>query len=155
MLAVRLKSTAFGAALTGNAWASALICGATLLLMLLPSTDLPVALLIPPLVFSLTAQRSVLGRLLTTAPAAFLGRVSYSVYLIHFLFLGVLEWLNRQAAAHHVPAPHTAAAAVTILLTLAVAEASTRLIDVPGRRWMRALFEGAPRLGLLAEPSAP
>jgi len=69
---------------------------------------------------------SLVGRVLSTAPLTWLGRRSYGVYLWHW---PLAEWTNR--------VPHRIGVPLGIGLSLALAEASWRLIERPAQRWAR------------------
>ncbi len=84
------------------------------------------------LLVSALASSAMLARALDIAPLAWLGRVSYSLYLIHLpimLTCGLL--LDRI-----VPAP--ASLAVGIVLALAAAQVMWRVVEMPSIRWSRA-----------------
>ena len=118
--------------------------------------DRPSVLLLMPVLLLAAVQAPLGGRVLGAAPARWLGKVSYSLYLWHlFVMAGVAHltgWVQT--------APWAYVAAVLVLSALA-AEASYRLIEAPSRRWLNARFAGprpdaktkgggivaAPRLG--------
>ncbi len=79
-------------------------------------------------------------------PLAFLGRISYSLYLLHVVVLTqVLRWLPDLA---HRPAPQRLAAGLAFLaLALAVAWTSYTLVEAPAQRLGRRLatVRAAPR----------
>lgn len=74
----------------GRTVSGTLIGAAIVLLMACHGSDLPVVLLFPLLVTALLRERDLLSRLLATAPALWLGRISYAVYLLH-MPLGALR----------------------------------------------------------------
>jgi peptidoglycan/LPS O-acetylase OafA/YrhL len=67
------------------------------------------------------------------APLSFIGRISYSVYLIHSL-LGLLIIRTLKAAG----APDLAAVLAATVLTLAAGWAMFNLVEEPGHRWLLA-----------------
>jgi peptidoglycan/LPS O-acetylase OafA/YrhL len=84
------------------------------------------------------------GRLLSTAPAVFLGTISYSLYLLNVAFIII-------AAKLLGPSQTITGAllegAVIALLTIPIAWASYRWIELPGIRLGRELFRGAATRG--------
>jgi peptidoglycan/LPS O-acetylase OafA/YrhL len=91
-------------------------------LLSIPKSDLSVVLVVPLLVIALTSDSNVLGRIFAWAPAESLGKLSFSIYLVHKLLFGLENGIYVRS--------HAAG-----LLT------AYRTIEVPGRRWLRTLFE--------------
>jgi len=141
ILAFRLAATPFGRHLASSRWLAPAVCVAALMLLAIPQSDLAVALLFPFLVISLASEAHVPGRLLAWAPAEFIGKLSFSIYLTHKLFYGLLNAIYLRAHAAGLPHAQSLAAIICISLTFPLAFAAYRTIEVPGRRWMRALFE--------------
>jgi peptidoglycan/LPS O-acetylase OafA/YrhL len=76
------------------------------------------------------------ARLLSAAPLAWVGRVSYGLYLWHFpLFAVVPGWLRKLPPGCRPGAALTWA--VQLGLTFAVAALSFYLVERPARRWGR------------------
>ncbi len=99
------------------------------------------------------------SRILATAPFRFLGRISYSIYLVHFVILSVLNGVLRamqsaldvvllrpgsSAIAFGPPGAMDALAAVYILLVIVLAAWTYRWVEVPGRIVFNQLAEGVP-----------
>jgi peptidoglycan/LPS O-acetylase OafA/YrhL len=85
-------------------------------------------------------------RLLTSGPVAFLGRISYSLYLVHLvLILAAVHSLGDRA-------PALEAAAAAAVASLAVAAAMHRWVEVPGIRAGRALASTLERPRRNVEP---
>lgn len=61
------------------------ICIITLLFF--PNTDLVVVVLFVPLIISISTDKSVVGKLMSSRIIYFFGLISYSLYLLHALFL--------------------------------------------------------------------
>jgi peptidoglycan/LPS O-acetylase OafA/YrhL len=98
------------------------------------------------------------SRMLAAGPFRFLGRISYSLYLVHFVVLSVLNGVLRAlqsaldlpllqpgSAAIDFGPPGTmdALAAVYILLLIPLAAWTYRRVEVPGRTVFNRLAEGA------------
>jgi peptidoglycan/LPS O-acetylase OafA/YrhL len=87
------------------------------------------------------------SRSVRSAPAELLGKLSYSIYLTHKLLLGLMGWIYLRAHAAALAHAQTYAALLCIALTIPIATAAYVGIEVPGRRWLRALFEAKhPRI---------
>jgi peptidoglycan/LPS O-acetylase OafA/YrhL len=111
-----------------------LVCS---LLGQLPLAVFPAALLVAAL---RSPGDSLCHRVLTTAPAHWTGKISFSIYLVHIpvLFLGTLL-LARLGGTHH---PQDALVFVLIYLValLAVSSLTYRFIEKPGRTFTRRLL---------------
>jgi peptidoglycan/LPS O-acetylase OafA/YrhL len=99
----------------------------------------------PLLILGLTTEKSVTGRFLSRGPVHYLGRISYSIYILHipwFVFihhtLGILP-----GAAVGDPLQFSTLAASLIC----VSALSYHLLEMPLRRLLRALFSTRPALG--------
>ena len=78
---------------------------------------------------------------LSTAPCRFLGRVSFSLYLLHFLVLGSAGAATFTALYGHVPyvVASGSALAVTVAAALFAAYLFTIAVDEPAVRWLARL----------------
>jgi peptidoglycan/LPS O-acetylase OafA/YrhL len=87
---------------------------------------------------------------LSTRPARFLGRVSFSLYLVHFLVLGSLGCAVFIALYGHVPyaVDVSLTAALVIAVSLALAFVFTVAVDEPAVRQLSRLSNLVPRLVL-------
>jgi peptidoglycan/LPS O-acetylase OafA/YrhL len=144
LLAFRFARTGAGQRVADNAWIAAATCLAAAVLLALPMSDLAVVLLFPVLVVSLSSSEHLPGRILSSPPAELIGNLSYSIYLTHKLAYGLLGWVYERAHAAGIPHAQTVAAAVCIALTFPLAYVAYRTIEIPGRRRLRAFFEGSP-----------
>ncbi len=86
---------------------------------------------------------------MSAAPLAWLGRVSFSIYLLHTpILLAVVQVMDRIPALRASPAATAACATAYGVLTLVAAEAGWRLIETPARRYLRrqgdAVFAAKP-----------
>ena len=97
------------------------------------------------------------ARLLSTSAADYLGKISYSMYILH---VPVLWWYGRWAlhgsvfGMLHVSRP--VAAVLYVLLVFAVAGLSFEWVEMPANRWIRKYVATrlAFRQSLVAEPVA-
>ena len=84
-------------------------------------------------------RRDALGRWLAAAPFQFFGRISYSLYLIHFPVTSLTKW-----AVHEVMAESARAGWVTYVVSLAmsigVATGMHHALEGPCTRFARRLF---------------
>jgi peptidoglycan/LPS O-acetylase OafA/YrhL len=96
--------------------------------VLFSPTDLMPILLCPFLIVSLAFERGPLARLLGLEPLHALGRISYSIYLVHFGVLGGLNLMPIRSGAIY--------GFSTIALTLGISWATYHWIERPARRWI-------------------
>lgn len=156
ILAFRASATPYGLALARSRWLSVVICLGIILLLMVPRTDLLVVLLFPFLVVSLTSEQHLPGRILASPLAELAGLLSYSIYLTHDLLGGVTGRVHGAVERLGLTHAQTYAAVVGVVLTFPCAYLAYRFIEVPGRRWLRLVFEGsAPVVPIAAEPGAP
>jgi len=98
--------------------------------------DLPDFLFIPAafalLLFSLTTNEAPLSKLLSIGPLQWLGEISYSLYMIHFL---IKDWVKFASGSY---APTPALFALYIALALAAAFAVHILIEKPGMQLFKS-----------------
>jgi peptidoglycan/LPS O-acetylase OafA/YrhL len=87
------------------------------------------------LVFALASSSGVRGNPFASRPVVWLGEISYSTYLVHFLLWDAFKLLFVADPAA-VPVPLIAA---FLALTLAASALLYRLIEVPGRRFVQQL----------------
>jgi peptidoglycan/LPS O-acetylase OafA/YrhL len=117
---------------------------AILVLLAIRGTDLLLVLLFPVLIVALDGRQTLLSRFLGSGPIQYLGLLSFSIYLSHWLFnplLGYFDLLAQRAGRSH---SHTYAVAAVLPVVFISAVFTYHLIEVPGRRILRTFFEGAP-----------
>jgi peptidoglycan/LPS O-acetylase OafA/YrhL len=141
ILATRLLGTPLGDWLGSCQWIGLALCSMILILIAIPRTDLGVVLLFPVLILSLETDHSLPSRVLGSRPIHYLGVLSYSIYLVHDLLGGVMSWVHRSVHALGVAHAQTCAAALGIVLTFPIAACAYKTIELPGRRFLRKLFE--------------
>jgi peptidoglycan/LPS O-acetylase OafA/YrhL len=96
--------------------------------------------LIPILILGLARTRCMATRLLEWRPLVYLGEISYSIYLIHFLFYLLGEGFKRHLG---IEQPWPLRTLVGIGLTMMIAPVSYRYFERPARDWIRQMAEGA------------
>lgn len=100
------------------------------------------ALLLFPLLVALSF-RGALGWLLRSAPLQWLGRLSYSIYLIHTP-VHVAMILLLGGTGLYTPDRWPVAFGVSIVLTLALSQLSYEYLEEPARRALRRFAQAAP-----------
>jgi peptidoglycan/LPS O-acetylase OafA/YrhL len=145
MLVYRMRDTRLGAKLKRLPWLA--LCAVVVLVVLLSirKADLAVVLFVPLLIVALDGEKNVVSQFLGSRAPEFLGLISFSVYLLHYLFVPLLNRLDgyvHGTGRHH---SHTYAAAVVFPLLLVCATATYYAVEVPARRGLRKLFEGNGR----------
>jgi peptidoglycan/LPS O-acetylase OafA/YrhL len=141
MLSYRFTTAPMGMRFALKAWAQNTLAVATIVLLMLPRTDMFIVCMIPPLLAGVASGRSLVAHWLSSKPLETAGRYSYSIYMIHTLLYGVLGWIHAQINALGLPHGQTYAAAVGIALTIPLAALAYRFIEKPGRTIIRDLLE--------------
>lgn len=113
-----------------------------------------IVVLFPILVTALALTRRGPARLLSRGPLVYGGRISYALYLVHFVVLDVvLTVLWQDPANHNVLTPGLALAApLMVLACFGLAAALFRYVEEPGRRLVVGALDR--RLGPPRPPSA-
>lgn len=107
-------------------------------------------------IYALAWEKGFLARLFSTRWMQYGGHISYALYLTHFLCLILLRKafpVSIAAAAH--PASKLALIIGYLLVMLAAAALTYRLVEEPGRNWMKRLTEredSAIRTAAIASP---
>jgi peptidoglycan/LPS O-acetylase OafA/YrhL len=97
-------------------------------------TDLAPILVCPVLVLCLASELGPAGRFLRAGPAHYLGRISYSIYLVHYPVLGGLKLFPIGSAVLY--------GALALGLTLGASAVTHHAIEGPARRWIGRLAGG-------------
>lgn len=119
-------------------WATAITCAAV--------TFIALTLFFPPspvfdsfgfaaLVLGLAYQRGPINRLLETRPSLYLGKISFSFYLSHFLIIDIISWsASHWLMVQGLPTKCVALIAI-ILLCLGVASFLYHWVERPSQRF--------------------
>jgi peptidoglycan/LPS O-acetylase OafA/YrhL len=91
-------------------------------------TDLLPILVCPAVILSLAMERGPVAWLLGLRPLNYLGRISYSIYLVHYCVLCGLSLLPIRASGLY--------GAAALSLTLAISAVTFRWVERPARRWI-------------------
>jgi peptidoglycan/LPS O-acetylase OafA/YrhL len=129
------------------------------------ASDLAIALLFPGLILAAVRNEGHLGRLLN-ASLRWLGDVPYSLYLVLYLvhlfvLFALVQTVRRLPglSLRQLPPRASLLAALSLIaLSIALASVTYRVIEVPGRQWLRrrltvgrpppATDRAAPRRGI-------
>ena len=115
--------------------------GSLMLFGLYAVLPVPDYLLIPPafalLVYGLATGRGLVGRCLTAPPLLVLGEISYSTYMIHYF---IKTWTKFLFLRDGIPL--SVAAAIYLGGTAVGSIVFYHLVEVPGRRALRAKLLG-------------
>jgi peptidoglycan/LPS O-acetylase OafA/YrhL len=96
--------------------------------------------LFPPLLVGLTAETSRFSKLLSLAPALWLGRISYALYMTHGISQKVIKVILPSEHYTHASLPvRLSLLAVNAVLILAPAAALYYFVEVPSRNFLRRL----------------
>lgn len=144
IVAFRVSSSSFGVMIGQRKWITFILCAACIIFLTIPRADFFFVLTVPLLLVALSTGDHLPQRLLSSAPAMFSGDISYSMYLVYGLSGGLLAWVVRHADAqklHHARYP---AVAACLILLFPLVLLAYNLIEKPGRKWLRQVFEGGP-----------
>lgn len=144
ILIVRGLGTSWERFFVSRAWTGTLLSVVLIALLMFRGTDWIFVLLLPLLVLSLMRARSLSARLLSSGPVHYLGLISYSLYIVHSLFTGVLVRIHTWAQFHELRHAQSYAAAFGFSVALPLAALTYRYIELPGSRLLRHWFEGSP-----------
>ena len=124
-----------------------LLCG----LLHVAAPDFTIVPLFALLLLTAVANQGGLGPLLNAAPFLWLGNVSYSLYLIHWLVLFITtEAMRGRPGIDFAKLPVSLSLTLIIAMlavSLVLATVSYRFVEVAGRRWLRE------RLGVVRSPA--
>jgi peptidoglycan/LPS O-acetylase OafA/YrhL len=111
------------------------------------------------LVAALSYQRGIVDAVLRAPFVLFLGRVSFSLYLIHLTLFFVLEWLFETRKLTYSTAGISAALLIYLVLVIALAAVLYRFVELPfqrlGRRVVAQFRDSRPMVApATADPAA-
>lgn len=127
------RSTAGGAGGVGGHLAS--VCfAACLVLCFVPPLGVLAPVAMAGLIVGLAFEEGPVNRLMASAPAVWLGKISFSLYLTNLVVIDLLVWLPAGHRAEAGPAECAAFAAAVLLAVLAVAALVYHLVERPAAR---------------------
>jgi peptidoglycan/LPS O-acetylase OafA/YrhL len=141
LLAFRIASGATDLFRESRSWISILLVLAALVALTIPRSDLFFVFLLPPLIAVLSDGEHLPQRILSAEAAQFAGRLSYSIYLVHVLFTGALDFIHHQVSRLGLPHGQSYGAVVCIVLTLLCSWLAHKHVEVPARQWLRRVLE--------------
>jgi peptidoglycan/LPS O-acetylase OafA/YrhL len=139
LLTFRVYRWAPAARLAGSGLGWLVLAGLQLgLLLHLP--DLALYPAFPLLVLCLACDKGVLGRVFAWKPIYALGVLSYTIYVIHNVWISPVHWLEKTLPAQMPAAAANLTTAAFLILSLGGAAAALHhWVEGPGRRGGRAL----------------
>lgn len=163
--AVQRLPRKIGPGLQGGLQAAALIANVVLVSMV---EAYPAISFLAPLTFAIFLgtllafpEAAVVPRILVAKPLVWLGRRSYSVYMVHALVVLIAEYFVRAIGPRPVAALDSISGGLAATLNLAVVLAAVLIlshftylyIELPGSRLLRQIFRTTPDFS--ASPAAP
>ena len=112
---------------------------------MIPGTDPLIVVLLPALLYACVSNDGAMRRLLNGAAAQYLGRISYSVYMIQ----AVVQFALLRALPHASPFLF---GTLFVAGTLLAAAPVSRFIEYPARNWLRDLALPRPTPRATARP---
>lgn len=144
----RLARSSLGVALSTRGSTSLVFLTGLILLLCMHRMDLLAVGTFPLLVASLTQDRGLAAKALGLGPVYFLGEISYSLYLVHFLIFSTIEHMTRLPG--EIPA--YAVMGIAVMCTLLAATLTYYLIERPGRRLLNATFSRRSSRAVAIQP---
>jgi peptidoglycan/LPS O-acetylase OafA/YrhL len=115
--------------------------------LLLHLPDLALYPAFPLLVLCLACDKGVLGRVFAWKPIYALGVLSYTIYVIHNVWISPVHWMEKTLPAQMPYGVAQLTTAAFLVLSLGgAAAAQHHWVEVPGRRLVRALADRANRV---------
>jgi peptidoglycan/LPS O-acetylase OafA/YrhL len=137
----RLTKTGWARRIAQNNLFATFLCSIIFLLLLLPDTDIVVVMLSSILIVTFSSDAVLPARILCGRLPMLLGTLSYSVYILHMVLIGLTRGLIDRALkrGHHYPELLISFGEIGLILIAAFV--SHRTVEVPGRRLFRHIFE--------------
>jgi peptidoglycan/LPS O-acetylase OafA/YrhL len=127
--------------LLGNNSILMLIVGVMLCLLLVPAFDVVFVVLACCLIIGLTFEQSRIAELLSSPVIYWLGRISFSLYLVHFPLLALRPPLNDLIEGVDIPHAWTVVTCLLLVLAILTSALSFYLFERPAQRWVRVTFD--------------
>jgi peptidoglycan/LPS O-acetylase OafA/YrhL len=89
------------------------------------------------MVIGLSFETSALSSILQSGLLSYLGRISYSIYLVHITLLPVRDGLAGMFGSYGIPGAWTWAVLCSALLAVALASLTWRYVEQPAQGWLR------------------
>ncbi len=140
LLAWRLSCHAAARSYTVHNLPSAVLAVVILVLFAFPQSDPLLVLLFPLLILSLCSDRPVIARFLGSGHIYRLGVWSYAIYLVHEPILEASAAVEAFMQRHNVHPAHALGHGLMVVLVFVIAALAHKLVEVPGRRVLRAYF---------------
>jgi len=140
VVALRLSNEKRVQRIAAQSMTSLFLAVAIIGLLCLPGTDLAIMLLFPIFIVSISFGAPFIARVLGSAPLHHVGKISYSLYLIHTLLIPYDHKIVRLLTRLRIPAPIDIGLVLSILLAIGVATLTYRWIEVLGRMILRRGF---------------
>lgn len=93
-------------------------------------------LLVPPLLLSLALNIGPVARALSRPLPEYLGRVSYSLYITHFIVIISSRFIFRNARVEDSPPVSLAFTAMEVLIIYLLARFTYHFVEEPARKWL-------------------
>ncbi len=129
------------------AWASLAVIAATLCV---PAANMFVVFGFCGLIFALAYQDGAVNAVLASRPALWLGRISFSLYLIHYVPLKLSLWLLQTRLADSGLGLRIACLAAIPLICLVLAVLTYRWLELPFQRYARTALRRRPNAAMPA-----
>ena len=124
-------------------WVALASVAAIVVLLMFPKLGILTPLAFTSLIGALSYQRGIISRMLSSPPIMFLGRISFSIYLVHYTPLAVLEWLLISDVLPSTAAGVTAAVSLYVVIVLLLSVMLHYAVERPcqqmGRKYVRRL----------------
>ncbi len=141
LLTFRFYRTASTAWMNRFAAISPLVLAGMVGACLWPDTDLVWLALVPLLILGLAQDRGMVAGVLAWRPVHGLGVLSYSIYLVHPMLTKAVKVAGEALEARDVPYAPAIAVTVGCALVVVCAYAAYRIVERPGRRMLRRVFD--------------
>ncbi len=96
------------------------------------------------LIFALAFQQGPVNALLSSRPAMFLGRISFSLYMIHYIPLKLSLWLLQTQLDGTGLATRVACLAAVVVVCLVLAALTHRFLELRFQRYARLVLGTSP-----------